>query len=208
MPHFEVMIEFSIVHALCDPTDPNGTPEQIGAQGENLIVELVEEHQGIRTYHALLTVEAACKDSLGEHLVGLFSHLPEYKTIEVSIAEGKPEPKLDPVAQQHQAAAESGSDEPVLSPADKVDLEPFRLQCYFKSAVPFEVLRDGFVKHIAVGNLVSNATIGGEFVAFVSLNAISEDGLEDVVETLLRKAFNADTEESALNFRPITTKLI
>ena len=208
MPTYLVTLDFTVVHAECDPTLPNGTPEQIAAQGENLKMTVVNEHQGIRTYVAELAIEAACEDGLTDHLIGLFSHLPDYRTGNVFVAESEAEPKLDSVAERQRAAAESGSDEPVLSPADDVDLEPFRVQCYFKSDVPFETLRAGFLKYVAVGNLVSNATIGGEFVAFVSLNAISADGLEAVVEALLAKAFDAETEESAVNFRPITTSVL
>lgn len=225
MPRFNVVLDFSIVHALCDPTDPNGTPEQIAAQGENLTVELVHQHQGIRSYRAALTVEAAREDDLTDHLIGLFSHLPKYQTGRVGVREAETKPEPGPAAQQDQAPTGSGPDardETETGPPSLAERQaahaarmkddsvekPFRVQCYFKSDVPFEVLEAGFVKHVAVGNLVSNSMMGAEFVAFVKLNALSADGLEDIVETLLRRAFDAETEESAVNFRPVKTQLI
>ncbi len=212
MPRFNVMLIFTVVPAECDPTDPNGTPKQIAAQAENLVVELVHEHQGVGTYEAVLTVEAARADGLTDHLIGLFSHLPYYETGEFTVVEAKPKPGTVDAPK----AAKDARDETETGPAAQQDQaptgsgpgKPFRVQCYFKSGVPFEVLKAGFVKHVAVGNLVSNATMGGEYVAFVKLNAISADYVEDVVLALLAKAFDAETEESALNFRPIKTQLI
>lgn len=191
MPCYHVELEFSIVHAQCDPVSLVGTPEQIAAHTEGLTVTLMSEHQGIRTYCAVLKVEAASETNLTHVLIGHFDHLPQFVPGTMRVD-----------------GLEASSDGPDLGIADDVALDPFRLQCHFKSELPFEVLKTGFIKHIAIGNLVSNAGMAGEFVAFVSLNAISTAGLEGIVEELLSKAFDANTDKSAANFCPITTKLV
>ncbi len=218
MPCYQVELEFSIVHALYDRTDPKGTPEQIAAHTEGLKVTLMNEHQGIRTYCAVLTVEAASEGGLTDNLVGLFDHLPQYVpgSIRVDELEPKPGTVAAPIAANDaRDKVETGPpslDERQAAHAARIADDSveklFGVQCYFKSAVPFEVLKAGFVKHIAIGNLVSNSMMGEEYVAFVSLKATSSYGLEDIVEHLLAKAFDAETEESAFNFRPVKTTLI
>ena len=143
------------------------------------------------------------KFPLSKKIVGLFNHLPAYETINVDVVE-VPGTEVAP------AADESG-------PTTR-----FRVQCLFMSALSFETLRAGFVKHIAGGNLVSNADRHNEYVAFVDLESVSAEGLEDAAHALLVRAFGAEvpkTEEQreiakisghdpTKDFQPITTKVL
>ena len=203
MPKYLVALDFAVAYGQCDRTlgrKPPGTPEEIVAQGENITLVLVSEgSEQMRRYHVELKVEASGPDGLSKEIIALFEHLPGYITLDVRIIEPSvpgvaPEPGS--LAERQAAAAESG-------PTTR-----FRVQCLFRSVLSFEALQAAFAKHIAGGNLVSNADRYSQYVAFVELETVSAEGLEDAAHTLLAKAFGAESEESFDNFVPITTKVL
>lgn len=203
MNSYLATLNFAVAYGQCDLTPgqtPPSTPEEIVAQaGENMTLVLVSEgSQQHRRYHATLRVETSTPDALNKQIIGLFNHLPDYETLDVRVLERglKPAPEPASLAERQAAASEAGP------------TRPFRVQCLFRSALTLETLDAGFIRYAAKGNLVSNANRHCEYVAFVDVEAVSAEGLEDAVRTLLTKAFGADTEESAVNFQPITTKVL
>jgi len=199
MNSYLATLDFAVAYGQCDPTPgqkPPGTPEEIVAQHENMTLVLVSEgSEQHRRYQVRLQLKASNPDTLRKEIIGLFDHLPEYETIDSkAIGLGAPDPAS--LAERQAEAAEAGP------------TRPFRVQCLFRSALTFEPLRAGFAEHIAGGNLVSNANQHRQYVAFVDLDAVSAEGLEDAAHTLLTRAFGAHTEESAMNFEPITTRVL
>lgn len=206
MNRYLVTLDFAVAYGQCDQTPgqtPPGTPEEIAAQTENMTLVVISEgSQQCRHYRVELSVKAETSEGklpLSRQIVGLFNHLPGYETISLNVVEAPgayvvPEPLS--LAERQAAAAKSGR------------TGPFRVQCLFRSVLPFEALQTAFAKHIAGGNLVSNADRHAEYVAFVDLDAVSADGLDDAAHTLLARAFGAESEESFDNFQPITTKVL
>ncbi len=200
-------LDFQFNRELCnpDPTlDPLMTPEGIakshsvdGSSG-NVGVSCPEYVRGelnrcvARTTHE---VSDASGDSdlqlIADQLMGLFLHLPGFNLVSLDYK------KIDPNAEIDAAPTVAGP-----------DIKQFKLQCRFRSTVPFLELLAGFKEHIADGNLVGNGAKPQEYVAFVNLGAVSADSLEDAVETLLARAFTTDAQNSSDCFHSIKTTLL
>lgn len=203
MDSYLVTLDFVVAYGQCDLTldqTPPGTPEGIVAQVGTISLVLVSEgSEQMRRYHVEILIEASTSGDSAKDVIGLFDHLPGYETLTVDVADAPgahvaPEPAS--LAERQAAASESGP------------TGPFRVQCLFRSVLPFDRLQAFFTEHVAGGNLVSNAHRHNEYVALVDFEAVSAEGLEDATHFLLARAFGADTEESADNFQPITTRLL
>lgn len=190
MPSYLVSIDFRIAFANCDPTPdqkPPGIPEEIAELNPQLVLHCIKEDpEANRTYSCALVYEADTDDGLIEALIGMFNHLPGFEILESTI-DVKPEP----------------TDKPVEDASGQ-----YTARCHFKSGVPMDVLTAGFYQHISFGHMVANGSVQLEYVAWVTVNAVSGDDVPQMVQGLLREAFAADTKESAVNFQPITTTLL
>lgn len=183
MKSYLTTLDFTVCFGECDHVagqQPPGTPEAVVGNAENLSLNVDHELGTYRQYRVQLRTEAEMPDGLCEDLEGLFNHLPDYSCMSVV---------TEPIAIDS-------------------DLSKFTLCCHFRSGVPFETLKAGFAKHVAVGNLVGNGTVPQEYVAHVEIEADLPDGLTEAVHEVLKKAFDADTDESAINFQPINTSLV
>jgi len=190
MPSYLVTIDFRIAFAKCDPTPdqkPPGIPEEIATLNPQLMLHCIKEDaEANRTYSCALVCEEETDDGLIEALTGMFDHLPGFEVIASSV-DVKPEP----------------TDKPVEGKTRQ-----YNVRCHFRSGVPLKVLLNSFKEHIANGHMGPNGTVQLEYVAWVTVYMLSGDDVLQTVEDLLRKAFAADTEESAVNFQPITINLL
>lgn len=190
MPSYLLSIDFRIAFAKCDPTPdqkPPGIPEEIAALNPQLLLHCIKEDaEANRTYSCALVYEADTDEGLIEGLTAMFNHLPGFEVIDSSI-DVKPEPMDNPV---------------------EGTVRQYNVRCHFRSGLPMKVLLNSFKEHVANGHMSPNGTVQLEYVAWVTLDALSDDDVPEMVESLLAEAFAAETEESALNFQPITTTLI
>lgn len=195
MPSYLISIDFRIAFAKCDPTPdqkPPGIPEEIAALNPQIVLHCIKEDAGAnRTYSCALVYDAdpyhgLTDHGLIEHLSGMFNHLPGFEIIASSV-DVKPEPIDNPVDGQ---------------------VRQFNVRCHFRSRLPMDVLASGFAKHVANGHMSPNGMVHLEYVAWMTLNALVDDDVPEMVDSLLARAFDAETEESAVNFQPITTTLL
>ena len=190
MPSYLVTIEFRIAFAKCDPTPdqkPPGIPEEIAELNPQLVLHCIKEDaEANRTYSCALVYEADTDEGLIEALTAMFDHLPGFEIIESTI-DVKPEPMDKPVDGK---------------------MCQCNVRCHFRSGLPMDVLATGFAKHVANGHMGPNGTVQLEYVAWITIETANVSNIENGVERLLAKAFDAETEESRVNFQPITTTLL
>ncbi len=191
MPRYLVTLDFCVAFTKCDPTPgqrPPGIPEEIAELIPELLLQCSKEDQeGNRTYHAELVYEADTADGLREALCGTFNHLAGFEVIDQHV---------DPVKYP-----------PVEKPVDG-ETRQYNLRCHFRSGLPMDVLAIGFKTHVANGHLSPNGMIQLEYVAWITVETANVSDIENGIERLLAKAFDAETEESKVNFQPITTTLL
>ncbi len=192
MPHYLVTLDFRVAFAKCDPTPgqkPPGIPEEIASLMPKLLLGCSKEEEGIRTYHAELVYEADTADGLREALCNTFNHLAGFEVINQGVAPVK--------------YPEATTDKPVEG-----NTRQYTVRCHFRSGLPMKVLSNSFKEHIAKGNLAPNGMVPLEYVAWITVETATVFDIEKGIERLLAKAFAADTEESRVNFQPITTTLL
>lgn len=203
MPRYLVTLDFRFAFAKCDPTPgqkPPGLPEEIAELTPDLLLQCIKEEEGVRTHHAELVYEADTADGLREALCNTFNHLVGFEVINQGVAPVK--------------YPEATTDKPVDDRAHLYDnpvdgkMCQCNVRCHFRSGLPMDVLATGFAKHVANGHLSPNGTVQLEYVAWVTIETANVSDIDNGVERLLAKAFDAETEESAVNFQPITTTLL
>ena len=160
------------------------TPPAAPGEIADLDPDMLLQHQfcddlGNSTLNVETRVRAENDDGLIDDLTNRFNHLPGFEVLDSEVV----------------LKGEKG-------------MSFYKVRCHFKSSVPFATLKAGFAKHVAKGNLVSNGNVHGEYFAFVDVESLSHVDLDGVVHGLLAKAFDADTEESAINFKPIKTDVL
>ncbi len=69
------------------------------------------------------------------------------------------------------------------------------IRCVFKSNVPYFKLAQQFNREVANGVLKPGAGGSGEYTALVYLNIEGNEGTPEAVETMLRRAFEAEAED-------------
>lgn len=191
MSKFIIHLNFSIDYGRVDPTPdqtPPGTPEEFGELDANLLVQCTKEEQPgpTRYYHVEQLVEADSDDGLMTALEERFIHLPEF------VVHGS---SVDPL------------DEGTMPVGDEACMV-HQVVCHFRSGVPSFRLFQQFGKNVACGVMLNYPDQPTQYVALVLIEAPFADGLPETVESLLRKAFEADSEESAINFTAIKTSVI
>jgi len=191
MKHYLVTLDFSVNYAECKQT-----PEAIVEQAGNMILEMTAEAGETRRYTAVLSINSEVDDGLTDQLESVFSLLPGYVRVSCDVDDQGPTDDAGSDAALAAAPAVAGP-----------DIKQFNMKCHFWSEIPFLELRARFDEHIADGNLVGNGTKPREYVAFVNLSAVSDDSLDDAVETLLARAFQLAQADTRSSFRPIRTTL-
>jgi len=211
MYSYKVMLDFIVSMAGADLTPgqkPPMNPKEIQENYPHIHVELrMDDGLGNRAYHVETVVEAESSEGLADALQLFFAHLPGFKVTDGSVNR-EPESASDARDKAATDAQPASLAERQAAAAESGPTGPFRVQCLFSSALPFERLQALFTEHVAGGNLVSNANRHSEYVAFVDFEAVSAEGLEDAARTLLLRAFDAETEEWGVNFCPITTRVL
>lgn len=139
------------------------------------------------SYFVTWTVLAENDDGLIDLLVAHFKHLPGFRV----------------VSTEKHVIEESTM---AVGPTEKW----YTVRCLFKSDVDFVTLKRQFRDQVATGNLVSNGTRFGEYVAFVTIGSADSDpdGLIGIVHALLYRVCAAEGGESDLNFDPIKTDVL
>jgi len=187
MPVYTVTLDFAINFGACDVTPgqtPPGIPEEMA--GDKLSVECTSEHGSTRSYGIQQVVEAENSDGLEAALKSLFEHLPEFYVVASSIQ-----------------TAHSGQ-----APPEQPACGVHAIVCRFQSDVPFFRLSQQLASQVAVGSLLNHPASVNQYVAVVFIGAPTNRGLGETVEGLLIKAFEAETEESAINFKSIKTVVL
>lgn len=174
--------------------DPTDTTEvslgEIVTKNPGLELSVVDTGDG--TFY-LAKRGAECIDGAYPVLLAhAFKHLPGFLPLHNTLV---------PVGKKAKGA-EVGDD-------DEAKIEPVcRIRCAFESDVPYFRLAQQFNKHVATGCLKPGAAGHGEYIAIVDLDCEANAETPANIEALLRRAFEADTQQSAINFRDPNTKVI
>lgn len=179
-----VGVTFQFDREQCDDNPeliPLRSPESVVSQFNDITIVCVDPDPGTELSQCVVS-SIALSLSQEERLTYVgeiaqrFCHLPGYNYLGAEFEAGKEPP-----------------------------MQQYKCQCHFRSTVPHLELLAKFKEHIADGNLVGNGTQPQEYVAFVTLGAVSSDCLEEAVESLLARAFVTDAQNSADCFYPLKT---
>jgi hypothetical protein len=190
MQSYFVTLDFKIAFAECDPTPgqtPPGTVEGvIKINPEVLAISCEHEEpneQKTRFYYCEARIDAETENDAAQGLTEMFRHLPAFEVVVVAT-------------------------KPIKHPTATTATGEYAVVCHFHSTEAYFRLNNAFYEHVAEGFFFAAPKKGGHYVAYVVIHAPISDGLEETVEALLRKAFDAEISEKADRFAEVTTNLL